>query len=201
MSADEQFEGVGKRVKTDRVLVGWTQDDLAQAAHVSLSLVKQVEQGRVPASPGFIAAVGKALQARATKLNGQPYVDDTPSGRRLHRGIAELRREIASYRLPPDDTPPIPLDRLSAAVGAASNLRQRAKLAELGDELPDLLRALRTAAHHAEGHDREVVYGLLAETYAAAGQVAYKLGYVRHEALCDRVGVRDLHRSAVAAAG
>jgi hypothetical protein len=36
---------------------------------------------------------------------------------------------------------------------------------------------LRAAAHHYEGAERERVYGLLAEAYAAAGQVAYKLGY------------------------
>jgi hypothetical protein len=36
---------------------------------------------------------------------------------------------------------------------------------------------LRAAANHCEGADRERVYGLLAETYAAAGQVAWKLGY------------------------
>lgn len=177
MSAGEQFDGVGKRVRTDRMLAGMTQADLARVAHVSLSLVKQVEQGRVPASPAFIASVSAALKTRASKLKGQPYEDDTASGRRLHRGIAELRREIAAYRLPPDDEPAVSLSRLRTAVAAASRLRHRAKLDLLGDELPNLLRSLRTAVHHADGHDREVLFGLLAEAYAAAGQVAYKLGY------------------------
>ncbi|MCP3799725.1 helix-turn-helix domain-containing protein [Allokutzneria sp. A3M-2-11 16] len=177
MSADEQFDGVGKRVKTDRKLAGMTQADLAREAHVSLSLVKQVEQGKVPASPAFIASVSAALKTRAAKLKGQPYEDDTPSSRRLHGGIAELRREIAAYRLPPDDAPPASPARLRAAVAEASKLRHRAKLDALGDELPSLLRALRTAIHHADGHERDVLFGLLAEAYAAAGQVAYKLGY------------------------
>lgn len=62
MSADEQFGGVGKRVRTDRMLAGMSQADLAREAHVSVSLVKQVEQGRVPASPAFIASVSAALK-------------------------------------------------------------------------------------------------------------------------------------------
>lgn len=110
-------------------------------------------------------------------MKGQPYEDETAAGRRLHRGIAELRREIAAHRLPPDDVPAQSVSRLRAAVAQASKLRHRAKLDALGDELPNLLRALRTAVHHADGHDREVLFGLLAEAYAAAGQVAYKLGY------------------------
>lgn len=176
MSADER-EGVGKRVKADRQLAGLTQADLAREAHLSLSLVKGVEQGRVPASPAFIAAVSKALKTRAAKLKGQPYEDESRANRRLHAGIAELRREIAAYHLPPDDVPSQSVSRLRSAVTEVSRLRHRAKLDALGDVLPNLLRDLRTAVHHAEGHDREVLFGLLAETYAAAGQVAYKLGY------------------------
>ncbi|MHA6757179.1 hypothetical protein [Streptacidiphilus sp. PAMC 29251] len=40
----------------------------------------------------------------------------------------------------------------------------------------------------------DVVQGLLSDAKR-------KNGWVRHEALCDRVEVRDLHRRAVAAAG
>ncbi|TCO64404.1 helix-turn-helix domain-containing protein [Actinocrispum wychmicini] len=180
---DQQPDGIGRRVKAARQLAGWTQDKLAREAHVSLSLVKQVEQGRVPASPAFTDAVAVALKSSSTKLKGQPYEDDSRPSHRVHSGIAALRREVASYRLPPEDTPPRSLARLTAAVADVSRLRHRAKLDKLGDELPTLLAELRAATHHTKSPDRERLFGLLAEAYAAAGQVAYKLGYADLSAL------------------
>lgn len=46
-------------------------------------------------------------------------------------------------------------------------------LHHLGAELPGLLATW----HHTTGSERERVFGLLAETYYAAGQLASKLGY------------------------
>lgn len=40
-----------------------------------------------------------------------------------------------------------------------------------------MLAELRAAWHHTAGSERERVFGLLAETYYAAGQLAWKLGY------------------------
>jgi transcriptional regulator with XRE-family HTH domain len=189
MPADDQHpNGVGRRVKAARQLAGWTQTKLAREANISVSLLKQVEQGRVPASPAFTDSVARALKSSSSKLKGQPFEDDSRLSLRVHSGIAALRREIASYRLPPEDAPPRSLARLTTAVADVSRLRHKAKLDTLGDELPTLLADLRAAIHHAEDHDREQLFGLLAEAYAAAGQVAYKLGYADLSALTtDRV--------------
>ncbi len=48
---DEANGGVAARVAEARKLAGLTQQQLAMRASLSLSLVKKVEQGTVPASP------------------------------------------------------------------------------------------------------------------------------------------------------
>jgi transcriptional regulator with XRE-family HTH domain len=154
-----------------------TQHQLADRAHVSVSLVKQVEQMKVPASPAFVAAVAKALEVQATELMSQPVIENRED-HRLHAVIPELRRELAAYRLPPESgTRPRPVAELALAVAHASTLRHSATLDALGAELPGLLAELRAASYEHTGHDRDIIFGLLAEAYAAAGQVAWKLGY------------------------
>lgn len=171
-------DGIGRRVKAARKLAGITQQQLAAKAHVSLSLVKQVEQGRAPASPAFVAAAARALEVGAAELMDQPYVIGDRDEHRVHAVIPALRREIAAYLLPPDpDILARPLPELAAAVAHVSRLRHSATLDALGAELPGLLAELRAATRQNQGHDRERVFGLLAEAYAAADQVAYKLGY------------------------
>jgi transcriptional regulator with XRE-family HTH domain len=175
---DEDFNGIGRRVKRARKLAGMTQQSLAARANISLSLVKKVEAGFAPASPAFVAAVARALQVDSTELMNQPYSGDERSERRVHAVIPGLRREVAAYRLPPDSNirPRSYID-LKYAVSQASKLRHMATLDALGAELPALLAELRAAIAHADGQDTDELYGLLAEAYAAAGQVAYKLGY------------------------
>ena len=171
-------ECVGSRVRAARTLAGLTQLQLANRAHVSLSLVKKVEQGTTPASPAFIAATARTLSVGVAELISQPYSARTRGDHKVHSVIPALRREIAAYLLPPaPGVAPRPVDQLAAAVKHASMLRQSASLDHLGAELPALIAELRAATHYHQGNDRERVYGLLAEAYAAAGQVAYKLGY------------------------
>ncbi len=171
--------GVGGRVAEQRKLRGLTQAQLAQRAHVSLSLVRKVEQGSAPASPAFVSATAHALGVGVAELLGQPRRPDSPAEHRVFAVIPALRRELAAYRLPPDDGGTIrSLPELRAAVDHASGLRHAVDLTSLGAELPGLLAELRAAVHTLTGIDREFVFGLLAETYYAAGQLASKLGYI-----------------------
>ena len=171
-------ETVGERVRSCRKIAGLTQRQLADRAHVSLSLVKKVEQGTTPASPAFISACARTLGVGVAELTSQPYPVSDRQDHALHAVIPALRQEIAAYLLPPAaDVEPRPLNDLVAAVAHASALRHGAKLDQLAVELPGLLAELRAAIHCFEGAEQERVFGLLAEAYAAAGQVAYKLGY------------------------
>ncbi|WP_409489512.1 helix-turn-helix domain-containing protein [Amycolatopsis sp. cmx-11-12] len=179
MSIDDlPRDGIGRRVRAARKLAGITQDQLAQRAHVSLSLVKQVEQGKTPASAGFTAAAAQALGIAHTDLTEQPYPIQDRDSHRVHSVIPALRREIASYLLPPEDVVPRSMPELEQSVQHVSKLRHSVVLDELGVEVPGLLAELRAKTYISNGREQELTFGLLAEAYAAAGQVAYKLGYV-----------------------
>jgi tetratricopeptide (TPR) repeat protein len=91
--------------------------------------------------------------------------------------IPALHRELTAYLLEPDEGVwPRPVSELAKAVAAASRLRHAVDLDHLGAELPGLLAGLRAAWPHTAGSQRKRVFGLLAETYYAAGQLAWKLG-------------------------
>ncbi|MGW1743642.1 helix-turn-helix domain-containing protein [Nocardia sp. NPDC001965] len=167
MSTEQKNHGVGTHVAEERELAGWTQARLAAEAHVSTSLVKAVEQGRAPASPAFISACGRALKVGVTALLEQPYPRTTRDEQLVHAGIPDLRRELAVYRIPPDDVPSRTLDHLTADVARASEMRHMVNSGELGKLLPSLLHDLRVAWHSGNTSVQERIFGLLAETYAA----------------------------------
>ncbi len=171
--------GVGQRVAEERKLAGWTQLKLARQAMVSVSLVRAVEQGRAPASPAFVSACARALNVGVAELLEQPYQRRNRAEHEVHASIPPIRRELAAYRMEPlDDVPVRSLDDLARDVAQASRLRHSVNLVQLGAELPGLLAELRAAVHTLTGSDRERAFGLLAEVYAAAEQLAYKLGYI-----------------------
>jgi transcriptional regulator with XRE-family HTH domain len=172
-------ETVGERVASLRKLRGITGRELARRAYVSYSLVSKVETGRVPASPAFMAAAARALRVDVTQLTGQPYRGTTPSTDRIHEAVPQVRRELVAYGLPPADDDPSPrsLDWLRRAVAEVSALRHSSDLLHLGRALPGILAELRATAIASEGRERERINSLLAETYAAAGQLVWNLGY------------------------
>ena len=176
--------GVGQRVAEERKLAGWTQVKLAREALVSVSLVRAVEQGRAPASPAFVSACARALKVGVAELLEQPYLRRNRAEHEVHSSIPQIRRELAAYRLEPiDDVPLRPLDELARDVAHASELRHSVSLLQLGAELPGLLAELRAAVYTLAGPERERAFRLLAEAYAAAEQLTYKLGYIDLAAL------------------
>ena len=175
---DASVTGVGGRVAEERKLAGWTQVKLAYEAKVSLSLVRAVEQGRAPASPAFVSACARALNVGVAELLQQPYPRRNRAEHEVHAAIPAIRREMAAYRLEPlDDIPQRSLQELAQDVAEVARLRHLVNLHQLGAQLPGLLAELRAAVHTLTGIEREHAFKLLAEVYAAAGQLTYKLGY------------------------
>jgi transcriptional regulator with XRE-family HTH domain len=175
---EDDAAGVGRRVADARKLAGWTQTELARRAAVSASLVRAVEQGRAPASPAFVSACARALNVGVADLFELPYPKITREEHRVHAAIPAIRRELAAYRVEPDESVrPRSLSELSAAVAHASQLRHEVSLGQLGMEVPGLLEELRATTYILSGHSRERAFGLLAECYYAASQLAYNLGY------------------------
>lgn len=172
-------DSIGTRVAMLRKQRGMSQQRLAAEAHLSKSLLSKVEVGQKPATQPFVASVARCLGVHITDLTGQPYRGATAREDAVHAAIPALRRELASYHMPPEPgTLPDTVSELAAGVGATSRMRHGTALTKLGEALPDLLARLRAAAHLYDGHEQRQVYGLWAEAYDSARQLAYKLGYI-----------------------
>lgn len=170
---------IGARIAAERKLRGLTQHQLANRAHLSLSLLRKVEQGSRPASPALIATVGKVLGLEQGRLTGQPYYSGDQRDDSLHDLIPELRRELTMYGLPPDDDPesPLTIEDLAVRVDYCSQLLYAVDYARAGALLPGLLGDLRSASGTITGTDRAQIMDMLRETYDNAKRVAYDLGY------------------------
>src|SRR6266496_989078 len=118
-------EHIGARVAVERKLRGLTQRQLADRAHVSVSLLRKVEQGSRPASLALVSSVAKALGTEQARLTGQPYYSGDRKLDAVHDLIPDLRRELGMYGLPPDEeTRPVPVPELAAGVAAAGAARR-----------------------------------------------------------------------------
>jgi transcriptional regulator with XRE-family HTH domain len=182
-------EGVGARVAQLRKLGGLTQQRLADRAHISVGLIRSVEQGRVPATPAFLGAVSKALRTSVADLTGQPYVPATGPDTEVHAAITVLRTELAAYDLDNTDirdTRPMP--RISEEVNQICRYRRNASFHHVGEELPPLLGEVRAIVHRTTGEVRDRALVMMCELYYSAHSLAHKLGYADLAALAvDRI--------------
>jgi transcriptional regulator with XRE-family HTH domain len=170
---------IGRRIAHARKLRGLTQIGLAGRAHVSKSLVAQVESGHKPATPSVVAAVAAALNVDVTDLTGQPYRGTDARSDRIYAAIPQIRQALVYWDIPPIlDVPPRPLDDLATETGRVNRLRMQASYAELGNLLPALIKELTVHAHQARDTERAHVFRLLADAYTAVDSMAYKLGYM-----------------------
>ena len=154
--------GIGARVAERRKLNGLTQVQLAQRAHVSVSLLRKVEQGSVPASPAFTAAVAKALRTTVAELYDQPsqrYGAERQHVAEVETAVMEGPASMTAYH-PPD------LDVLAARVDEITQLQRRSRYQASSALMPSLLAELHTAAALAPAGARsERAHHLLATLY------------------------------------
>ncbi|OUC83322.1 helix-turn-helix domain-containing protein [Streptosporangium minutum] len=171
MTREVLRNGLGGRIAAIRGARRMKQDDLAQAANVSLSMLRKIEQGaRVP-SDHVLDAIAVALGVDPARLLGK-------SGRldgRVHDAIPVLRKVIATYDVP-DEGPVRPMPALRASVAGAVQKRLSAQYIRLAQTLPGLLGELIRGVHTATNPDDTAA--LLVATYRAADAVAYKYGYL-----------------------
>jgi transcriptional regulator with XRE-family HTH domain len=163
-------EGVGDRVAEHRKLRGLTQAQLSRRSHVSLSLLRKVEQGAIPASPAFTAAVAGALGMSVAELYDQPQ--PRFGAEREHVSAVETAiLEGTAVGVEPNS------DDLAAAVDRVLQLQRKSRYRESSGLLPGLLRQLNINALTAEpGAASEIAHNLLATTYSAAMICLHRLG-------------------------
>jgi transcriptional regulator with XRE-family HTH domain len=171
--------GIAPRIAEARKLRGLTQDGLATRIPCSKSLVSQVERGRKPATPWFVAAVARALNIDLTDLLGQPYRGTTERTDRAHASIPQVRVALNHWIIPSDpDVAPRPIDVLRQEVETVGRLLDKVDYIELGARLPGLIEELSAVFHGNAGAARKDAAELLMYTFIAAKSVAYRLGYV-----------------------
>jgi transcriptional regulator with XRE-family HTH domain len=158
----KQPVGVGERVAERRKLNGLTQAQLAHRAHVSLSLVRKVEQGSAPASPAFTAAVATALRTTVADLYDQPSLGY--GAERDH--VAEVETAVMEGPASMTAYPPPDLEVLAVRVEEIAELQRRSRYRESSALMPILLGELHTAAAMAPAGARsERAHHLLATFY------------------------------------
>lgn len=171
---------VGPRIAAARAARRMTQRQLAEAATVSLSMVRKIEQGTREASDQVLASISDALGVAQERLtNEAPGRTDS----RVHDAIPDLRTAVATYDLP-DDGPISSLSELQQRVHKATQDRLSSRYAELANNLPRLLRDSTRALHASDGPEKQQVAQVLTMAYRAADAVASKYGY---DDLSDRI--------------
>lgn len=177
---------VGTRVAELRKLRGWTQARLAAEAHVSVSLVKKVEQGVSPATPAFIAGTAAVLGVTTSDLTGQPYESSLTSRFGSERaGMPELERAIIEHDSPALDGPLITLEEAAGLLDRAVKNGRASRYSDVLSILPDLIRQLHGLAISVrELVDAERANRLLAQAYQSAMFTAYRLSYLSLAAWC-----------------
>ncbi|UFS98115.1 helix-turn-helix domain-containing protein [Nocardia huaxiensis] len=176
------FVSVGERISAERKLAGLTQTQLANRAGYSASMVRAVEQGREPASPGFVAAAARALGVEPEYLMGTPYYATLEEDGPLE-GLTDLRAVLAEGAFVRALDPPEPArlrSDLSDIETALRGDRTRHALALL----PILIRQLHGTLEAArDDREREHAFTMLCAAYIVAEGACGRLGYTSLTAL------------------
>jgi len=203
-------ERVGERVAKMRKLAGWTQRQLAERAFVSPSLVKKVEQGRIPASAAFTASCARALGLDPQDLHAvDPQGSIAELGAEVS-GLAELREALHAFD-DPRPGPPLGGSELARRVASSEELRRAQRFSDLALALPQLLHQLHarvaetppgTAADESSRAMLHDTYRLVAnvgghfrraDIAAAASERHVQLAAAMGDPL--RIALSDWHRS------
>lgn len=145
----------------------------------SQAWVSGVELDTIPLdSISLINTAARVLRVDPGDITGQPQLLASPLTERVHAAIHRIRRVMQRWDLCPDwPVEPRPIGELANVVAALTALRRRARYADLGEQVPDVLRELHAAVHVATGGEQERGYALLAMAYKEADTVAHNLGH------------------------
>ncbi|MGH3911887.1 MAG: helix-turn-helix domain-containing protein [Pseudonocardiaceae bacterium] len=171
----EDTSHIGATIRLLRMAADLTQNQLAEQANVSVSLLDQVEGADRAVTPALLAALGRALKVPVERLTGQPYIDDHRD-EQVHRDIDALREVLRRYGLPADQ-PARSLPELTDDVAELDRLHRNADYRKLAARLPGLVEELTVAAHQASPATTETVHGLVTVAYRTAHFLLHHLGY------------------------
>jgi len=145
----------------------------------SQAWVSGVENSQIALdSVELINRAARVLRVEPGEITGNPRLLPSPLAERAQAAICGIRRVVQRFDLPPDwPVDPRPQSGLAASVAHLTALRRRARYADLGEQVPDVIREIHAAAAHADGTTAEGLYALLAMAYKEADAVAHNLGH------------------------
>jgi transcriptional regulator with XRE-family HTH domain len=168
----EDGKDAGPAIAAARKTSGLTQRELSRQAAVSLSLLRKIEQGTRPLTPGVRTALSTVLGPMPTEG------ESVSAAERITRALPRLSQTMDVYDIPPDPPPaPRPLSELRRMTGLATTWRLASEYSQLAGLLPGLITDLTAAALADTGHEQGQAFGLLALAYRAADAIADKHGH------------------------
>ncbi|WP_322975630.1 helix-turn-helix transcriptional regulator [Streptomyces sp. NBC_00162] len=185
-----------------------TQEGLAEAAGVSVGVIRKLERGGT-ASIASLLSVANAVGTDIAVLLGQqaPRRSMDRDERAALRAVSATTHDAAIGI--PADTSPGTVDELRTVVRRADAAYWSGQYTELGVLLTRLLPEARARYDHADHGEKEQAAGLLADTFQTAGMMANVLGsrdlayaaltYGRQIAVQAGDDLRDAHLSATTA--
>lgn len=175
----DDTERVGRRIANARNSLNLTQQQLADRAKVSKSMVAKVETGAASASNQWIGAVAKALGVDIAYLTGGPNAAGPADQTAVHRLVPEVRRALASWDLSEESDADtiMDLEMVAFDVDLLHKWRHAADYERIGTTLPGTLSGLHKLAKASMSH-KPHVYRMLTQAYRAGNTFAHKLGYV-----------------------
>ncbi|WP_244188136.1 helix-turn-helix domain-containing protein [Streptomyces regalis] len=187
---------------------GMTQEQLAEAADVSVGVVRKLERGGTASLPSLLS-IASALGTDIAVLLGQqaPRRSMDRDERAALRTLSAATHDAAIGI--PTDTEPGTVEELRVVVRRADTAYWEGRYTELGALLGALLPEAR-ARHDAAGiHEKEVTAGVLADVFQTAGMAANVWGsrdlayaaltYGRQIAVQAGDDLRDAHLAATTA--
>ncbi|MEU0500082.1 helix-turn-helix transcriptional regulator [Nocardia sp. NPDC005998] len=163
----------GEAVANERKIAGLTQRALATRTNYSLSMVKAVEQGREPASPGFLSAVAKVLRITPEQLTGAPYADGKPLSDAVNN-LSVLLTEGRYARA----TEPGDLAEIETDLAAAQRLYRSDRTRQTIEVLPGVIRRIHGAVREETGDRKAHAYTLLTSAYVLAEWSVRRTGHL-----------------------
>ncbi|OLF04708.1 transcriptional regulator [Actinophytocola xinjiangensis] len=158
---------IGERIRELRN--GWmTQQELATAAGVDVSLIRKLEQGqRHTASVASLHRIARALDVDLGELFGREALPDAGPD----AGVVALRRAVSDVDdlLGGLDADPLPLDEARRTVTYLWGTYWSGKFDSLAGLIPPALAGTRATLHEANLSDRPMAADALSRVYWVAG--------------------------------
>jgi transcriptional regulator with XRE-family HTH domain len=167
---------IGERIRTRRLLRGWSMRHAASRAGISHATWSRIERGRQAADNRFILAdIAAALECSPADLAGVPVPADDRAAMAAQASVYGIRQALVDIDLserPVRPAPPVP--DLARTVALVDSLRQACDYAGAAGLIPDLLRDLHAAS---SGPDRLAALRLLCDVTFIASSIVRNLGH------------------------